>query len=401
MSFYRYKGVDARGRMKKGKMSASNGADLEIRLRKMGLELISYKINRSPGLRLPLRRVKKRDLILFCFHLEQTLRAGVSILESLQDLRDSADNPRLREVCASMLESIEGGKTLSEAMREFPDTFSEVFINLIRAGEQTGDLGSILDRLGANLKWQDEQASMAGKLIIYPVFTGTVISAVVFFLMTYLVPELLAFVRTTGSELPAHTVLLITVSGGFTDYRYLILSAPLLLAILVVIGVKTSPGFRLALDRFKLSAPLVGPVLEKLILARLSGLFAMMYTSGITVIDCISAAERSAGNLVIEKAMNSIGNAVADGKSLTDSFSASGLFPPLILRMIRVGETTGALALSLENVAYFYTRDVRESIGRLQSMIEPIMTLLLGAIIGWVMFSVLGPIYDLITDLGI
>ena len=401
MSYYRYKGVDARGRMKKGKMSASNGADLEIRLRKMGLELISYKINRSPGLRLPLRRVNKRDLILFCFHLEQTLRAGVSILESLQDLRDSADNPRLREVCASMLESIEGGKTLSEAMREFPDTFSEVFINLIRAGEQTGDLGSILDRLGANLKWQDEQASMAGKLIIYPVFTGTVISAVVFFLMTYLVPELLAFVRTTGSELPAHTVLLITVSGGFTDYRYLILSAPLLLAILVVIGVKTSPGFRLALDRFKLSAPLVGPVLEKLILARLSGLFAMMYTSGITVIDCISAAERSAGNLVIEKAMNSIGNAVADGKSLTDSFSASGLFPPLILRMIRVGETTGALALSLENVAYFYTRDVRESIGRLQSMIEPIMTLLLGTIIGWVMFSVLGPIYDLITDLGV
>ena len=401
MSYYRYKGVDARGRMKKGKMSASNGADLEIRLRKMGLELISYKTARSPGLRLPLRRVKKRDLILFCFHLEQTLRAGVSILESLQDLRDSADNPRLREVCASMLESIEGGKTLSEAMREFPDAFSEVFINLIRAGEQTGDLGSILDRLGANLKWQDEQASMAGKLIIYPVFTGTVISAVVFFLMTYLVPELLAFVRTTGSELPAHTVLLITVSGGFTDYRYLILSAPPLLAILVVIGAQTSPGFRLALDRFKLSAPLVGPVLEKLILARLSGLFAMMYTSGITVIDCISAAERSAGNLVIEKAMNSIGSAVADGNSLTDSFAASGLFPPLILRMIRVGETTGALALSLENVAYFYTRDVRESIGRLQSMIEPIMTLLLGAIIGWVMFSVLGPIYDLITDLGI
>ena len=113
------------------------------------------------------------------------------------------------------------------------------------------------------------------------------------------------------------------------------------------------------------------------------------------------AAERSAGNLVIEKAMNSIGSAVSDGNSLADSFAASGLFPPLILRMIRVGETTGALALSLENVAYFYTRDVRESIGRLQSMIEPIMTLLLGVIIGWVMFSVLGPIYDLITDLGV
>ena len=401
MGFYRYKGIDARGRIKKGKTRASNGADLEIRLRKMGLELISYKTTLSPGLRLTLRRVKRRDLILFCFHLEQTLCAGVPILESLQDLRDSADNPRLREVCASMLESIGGGNTLSEAMREFPDVFSEVFINLIRAGEQTGKLGTILDRLGANLKWQDEQASMAGKLIMYPVFTGAVISGVVFFLMIYLVPELLAFVRTTGSELPAHTVLLITVSGGFTDYWYVILFAPMLIITLMVIGARTSPGFRLVLDRIKLSAPVFGPVLKKLILARLSSLFAMMYSSGITVIDCISAGERSAGNLAIEKAMNSVGRAVANGNSLADGFATSGLFPPLILRMIRVGETTGALAPSLENVAYFYTRDVRESVGRLQSMIEPVMTLLLGTIIGWVMFSVLGPIYDLITGLKI
>ena len=401
MGFYKYKGIDARGRIKKGKTRASNGADLEIRLRKMGLELISYKTTLSPGLRLTLRRVERRDLILFCFHLEQTLCAGVPILESLQDLRDSADNPRLREVCASMLESIEGGKALSEAMREFPDVFSEVFINLIRAGEQTGKLGTILDRLGANLKWQDEQASMAGKLIMYPVFTGAVISGVVFFLMIYLVPELLAFVRTTGSELPAHTVLLITVSGGFTDYWYVILFAPMLIITLMVIGARSSPGFRLALDRIKLSAPVFGPVLKKLILARLSSLFAMMYSSGITVIDCISAGERSAGNLAIEKAMNSVGRAVADGNSLADSFATSGLFPPLILRMIRVGETTGALAPSLENVAYFYTRDVRECVGRLQSMIEPVMTLLLGTIIGWVMFSVLGPIYDLITGLKI
>ena len=401
MGFYRYKGIDARGRIKKGKTRASNGADLEIQLRKMGLELISYKTTLSPGLRLTLRRVKRRDLILFCFHLEQTLCAGVPILESLQDLRDSADNPRLREVCASMLESIGGGNTLSEAMREFPDVFSEVFINLIRAGEQTGKLGTILDRLGANLKWQDEQASMAGKLIMYPVFTGAVISGVVFFLMIYLVPELLAFVRTTGSELPAHTVLLITVSGGFTDYWYVILFAPMLIITLMVIGARTSPGFRLVLDRIKLSAPVFSPVLKKLILARLSSLFAMMYSSGITVIDCISAGERSAGNLAIEKAMNSVGRAVANGNSLADGFATSGLFPPLILRMIRVGETTGALAPSLENVAYFYTRDVRESVGRLQSMIEPVMTLLLGTIIGWVMFSVLGPIYDLITGLKI
>ena len=401
MGLFRYKGVDAGGRIKKGNTIASNVADLEIRLRKMGLELISYKAIRTAGMRLPIRRVRRRDLIIFCFHLQQTLHAGVPILESLQDLRDGADNRCLSEVVASVLESIEGGKTLSEALREFPDVFSDVFVNLIRAGELTGELGSILDKLGADLKWQDEQAAMARKLIMYPAVTATVISIAVCFLMVYLVPELLAFVRTAGTDLPAHTMLLIMVSKGLTEYWYAILLVLLLIISLVVIGSKTSTGFRFALDRVKLSAPVFGPILEKLILARFAGLFAMMYSSGITVIDCISAGEHSAGNLTIEKAMNGIGRAVADGKSLSDSFAASGLFSPLIVRMIRVGETTGALALSLENVAYFYTRDVREEVDRLQLMIEPVMTLLLGTIIGWVVFSVLGPIYDLITGLRI
>ena len=401
MSVYRYKGIDNRGRVRTGKTNAANDADLEMRLRGMGLDLISYRTARSGGVTMGLRRVKRRDLIVFCFHLEQSLRAGVPVVESLQDLRAGADNPRLREVCASMLEAIEGGMTLSEAMGAYPGVFSEVFINLVRAGEQTGNLNVILEKLGADLKWQDEQASMVRKLIMVPALTGVMICAVVVFLMVHLVPELLAFVRTTGSELPAHTRLLIAVSSGFSAYLHFILGAPLLAAILIVAGARTSGGFRLALDRLKLSLPVVGPVLEKLILARLSGLFAMMYASGITVIDCISAGERSSGNLAVAQAMGGVGRAVADGRNLGEAFAASGLFPPLILRMIRVGETTGALALSLENVAYFYTRDAREAVSRLQSLVEPVMTLLLGLIIGWVILSVFGPIYDLITGLGI
>ena len=401
MTVYRYKGIDNRGRVRTGKTSAANGADLEMRLRRMGLELISYRTARSGGVTMGLRRVKRRDLIVFCFHLEQSLRAGVPVVESLQDLRAGADNPRLREVCASMLEGIEGGMTLSEAMGAYPGVFSEVLINLVRAGEQTGNLNVILEKLGADLKWQDEQASMVRKLIMVPAFTGMMICVVVVFLMVYLVPELLAFVRTTGSELPAHTRWLIAVSSGFTAHLHFILGAPLLAAILIIAGARTSGGFRLALDRLKLSLPVVGPVLEKLILARLSGLFALMYASGITVIDCISAGERSAGNLAVAQAMGSVGRAVADGRNLGEAFAASGLFPPLILRMIRVGETTGALALSLENVAWFYTHDAREAVGRLQSLVEPVMTLLLGLVIGWVILSVFGPIYDLITGLGI
>ena len=401
MTIYRYKGVNARGRLCSGRIGAANASDLELRLRKMGLEPIRYRKTWSVSGSLLRPRVRQRDLIMFCFHLEQALRAGVSVLDSLQDLRNSADHPRMREVSASMLESIEGGKTLSEAMREHTGVFGEVFVSLIHAGEQTGALGDILEKLGANLKWQDEQAAIARKLIIAPALTGAVVGAVAIFLMVYLAPELLKFVLTTSSELPAHTLLLIAVSNGFADYLYVILSAPLLGAAVVVIGARTSPGFRLLSDRFRLALPVVGPIRKKLILARLAGLFAIMYASGITVLDCVSAGERSAGNLAIARAMNSIGRAIADGNSLADSFAASGLFPPLILRMIQVGETTGALAPALENIAYFYTRDAREATGRLQSMTEPLMTILLGLVIGWVMVSVLGPIYDLITGLSI
>ncbi|MEX2524704.1 MAG: type II secretion system F family protein [Gammaproteobacteria bacterium] len=401
MDFYQYKAMDERGRIQIGKADAVNIADLEMRLRKMNLDLINYKELGSQSDRVSGRGVTRRDLILFCFHLEQTTRAGVPMLESLEDLRDSTDNPRLREVISAMSESIEGGKTLSQAMRDFPGVFSNVFCSLVGAGEQSGEMSEVFMRLGDSLKWQDEQASQAKKVIMYPAFVGTVVIAVLFFLMTYLVPELLSFVKTMGSELPMHTKALIATSNFFVNYWYVVLATPVVLFTALVIGIRTSPDFALKIDALKLKTPVVGPILEKLILARLVGFFAMMYSSGITIIDCIRTGEDIAGNRAIEAAVRQVGQQIADGNSLSDSFESSKLFPALVLRMIRVGESTGALQESLENVSYFYTRDVRESIERLQSIIEPAMTVVLGFLVGWVMFSILGPIYDLITNIEI
>jgi type IV pilus assembly protein PilC len=401
VDFYQYKAVDSFGRIQVGKADAINVADLEMRLRKMGLDLVNCREIRASNENISGRGVKRRDLILFCFHMEQTSRAGVPMLESLHDLRDSTENPRLREVISAMCESIEGGKTLSQAMHDFIGVFGNVFANLVRAGEQSGEISEVFKRLGESMKWQDEQASQAKKLVMYPAFVGSVVAGVLFFLMTYLVPSLLSFVKTMGQELPAHTKALIFVSNIFVNYWYAILLAPVLIVAAYVIAVRTSPAARLRVDLMKLSLPVVGPILKKLILARLAGFFAMMYSSGITIIDCIRTAEEISGNKAIEGAMRTVGQQIADGKNLSDSFEATGLFPPLVLRMIRVGETTGALEESLENVAYFYTRDVRESIERLQALIEPTMTVVLGVIVGWVMFSVLGPIYDLITKIEI
>jgi type IV pilus assembly protein PilC len=401
VEFFQYKAIDTAGRVHNGKVDAVNVADLEMRLKKLGLDLINYKELKAESQAVSGRGVKRRDLIMLCFHLEQTSKAGVPILDSLEDLRDSTENPRLREIISAMSESIEGGRTLSQTMRDFPGVFDNVFASLVHAGEQTGELAAVFTKLGESLKWQDELASQTKKVLMYPAIVGTVVTGVVFFLMIYLVPQLLSFVKTMGQQLPAHTLALIAVSNFFVAYWYLVLLLPVLALVATGFAVKSSPAFRLKFDGFLLKLPVLGPILKKLILARVAGFFAMMYGAGITIIDCIRTAEDIADNSAVRRAMADVGQQVADGNSLSKSFQATGLFPRLVIRMIIVGETTGALQASLENIAYFYTRDVRESIDKLQSVIQPAMTVVLGAIIGWVMFSVLGPIYDLITNIKI
>ncbi|MCG8325591.1 MAG: type II secretion system F family protein [Thiotrichales bacterium] len=401
MDFFEYKAIDASGLTHHGRVDAMNVADLEMRLKKMGLDLVNYKEIQTGGVSMTGKGVKRRDLITFCFHMEQTTRAGVPVIESLQDLRDSTDNPRLREVLSAMIESIEGGQTLAASMKQFPSVFDDVFSSLVQAGEQTGEISEVFLHLGDNLKWQDEQAAHTKKLIMYPAFVGSVVILVVFFLMIYLVPELLKFIKTMGHEIPAHTKVLILVSNIFVDFWYVILLVPIITFVMVLIGLHYSPSFHYTVDKFKLKIPVIGPILKKIILTRLSSFFAMMYASGITIIDCIRTGEEIAGNKVIAGAMHQVGQQIADGATLSESFQSTGLFPPLVLRMIRVGENTGALQDSLHNVSYFYSRDVKESIDRLQAMIEPFMTVTLGAIVAWVMFSVLGPIYDLITKIKI
>ena len=172
-------------------------------------------------------------------------------------------------------------------------------------------------------------------------------------------------------------------------------------AIAISIAIRTNESARYTYDSIKLKLPIIGPIYEKIILTRLANFFAMMYAAGINIIDCLRTSEKIAGNKVLEENMRQVGQHIADGNSLSASFASTGRFPPLVLRMIRVGENTGSLEESLLNVSYFYTRDVRESIEKLQSTIEPAMTIILGSIVAWVMFSVLGPIYDLITKIQI
>jgi type IV pilus assembly protein PilC len=365
----------------------------------MGLDLIAGAPTEQRSRLLGGGRVARQDLINFCFHLEQLTKAGVPLVEGLTDLRDSLENARFREVISGLLESIEGGKTLSGALAEFPEVFSKVFVSLIRSGEQTGRLGQVLLSLTESLKWEDELAAQTKKLVMYPAFVGGVVLLVFFFLMLYLVPQMTGFIRNMGQEIPLQTRMLIALSSFFVDYWWAVLAAPFVAWAGLRLAMKNNPKIGYMLDHLKISMPLVGPILRRIILSRFASSFAMMYSSGITVLDAIRSCEEIVGNKPLENALRMAGQQIADGKNMSGAFADLALFPPLVIRMMRVGENTGALDTALLNVSYFYNREVKESIGKLQAMIEPALTVVLGLILGWVMLSVLGPVYDTISKM--
>jgi len=399
MPLFSYKAIDASGKNVLGRVEAVNVFDLEQRLARMGLDLVTGAPSGQRSRLMRGRRIPRPDLINFCFHLEQLTSAGVPVIEGLVDLRESIENPRFREVASGLVEAIEGGRSLSQALAEFPEVFSKVFVSLIRAGEQTGKLPEVLKSLTESLKWEDELSAQTKKLMMYPAFVGSIVLLVTFFLMIYLVPQMAGFIRNMGQELPLQTRILIQVSAIFVAYWWAILAAPFVLWFGLKFATRGNPAVEYALDRYKISAPLIGPILRKIILSRFASSFAMMYSSGITVLDAIRSCEEIMGNKPMEQALRAAGQQIAEGKNLTVAFQDLGLFPPLVIRMLRIGENTGALDTALLNVSYFYNREVRESIGKLQAMIEPALTLLLGALLGWVMLSVLGPVYDSISKM--
>lgn len=398
MSLYTYKAVTQDGRTVNGRIDALNIVDLEMRLRRMELDLINGDpvSNRSlfSGSDVP-----RREIIHFCFHLELLVRAGVPILEGLSDLRDTLEHPRFREVVAGLVESIEGGQKLSQAMEGHSKVFNKVFISLIRAGEDTGRLPEVLQNLTESLKWEDELASQTKKLIMYPAFVGTVVLSATFFLMIYMVPQLKQFVKNMGQVLPMQTKVLFFVSDLLVSYWYL----ALLLPILLVLGLKTllhvNPLARVRFDGLKLKFPLIGDILRKIILSRFANTFALLYSSGIPILESIRTTQDVVGNLVVRRGLERVEQLIGEGQNVTAAFHSIGFFPPLVIRMLRVGESTGALDAALMNVSYFYNRDVKESVEKVQQLIEPMLTVVLGCLLGWIMLSVLGPVYDVISKI--
>jgi len=401
MPSFNYKAIDQVGRPAMGQIDALNEVDLEIRLERMGLDLITYRAVAKSTSLLNRSKVSNQDLVMFCFQIEQLSSAGVPLLECLIDLRESSNNPYFQKVLGAISAEVEGGKMLSQALAEHPNVFTEVFVSLVSAGEQTGQLPVVFNNLFNTLRWQDELMSQTKKLLAYPAFVAVVVFGAVAFLMSYLVPQMASFLKNMGQELPMNTKFLIALSDALVNYWWLIIGLPVLVVIALASIIKTNPIARYRFDMIKLQLPYTGSILNKIIMARFARYFALMYQTGIPILDAIKICEKIVGNRVVADALNRVHVQISSGESMSESFRNAGLFPQLVVRMIKVGENTGALDKSLLNISYFYDRDVSDSMDKLLKMIEPALTVFLGLILGFIMYSVLGPVYDSFSKLKI
>jgi len=398
MALFAYRAVDADGHISTGNLDASNAIDLEMRLRRLGLDLLTFEgVKRSTAART--RNISRQELITFCFHLSQLLKAGVNIIEALTDLRDTVDNPGFRQVLAAILEDVGGGLKLSEAMANHSYCFDNVFVALVRAGEESGQMTEVLDELSENLKWQDEISSQAQKALVYPTLVFVVIIAVIFVLMTVLVPQLASTFKSLVPKLPRETEVLVFISNIFVRWWYLLLGIPIALVTAAFVFARTNEKAQRLIDELGLKLPLLGEVRQKIILARFSTYFALLYKAGISVLDCIQICEKIVGNRIMEEGLQKVGRSISEGQGISQAFIATKLFPPLVLRMLRVGESTGALDTALLNVSYFYNRQVRDSISRMQTLLGPATTVVLGLLIMAILYSIFLPIYDVISKI--
>ncbi|MFZ4125090.1 MAG: type II secretion system F family protein [Rickettsiales bacterium] len=398
MPTYNYSAINERGRTIRGTMVAENEVDLETRLKEVDLALTDCKVAKAKRAGFG-TKIKLKDMIILCLHLEQLTRAGVPIHESLADVRDSTESAKLRDVMTDVLEKVKGGMKLSEALATYPRIFNEVFVGLVQAGEKNGNLTDSFVHMSDHLKWSNDLRRKVKKAVTYPIVLLVVMSAVIAILMVYVVPKLIKFIVDQGFEIPFHTRALIWTSEFFQNYWFIVFVVPVILFTTILGIYRTSEPFAYRVDALLMRLPILGNVIRKINLARFTHFFSVMFKSGIDIPDALLAARNVVANRVIKESVEVVNRSVIEGNNLTTSLRISNQFPMLVIRMFKVGEDSGNMSDALENINFFYNREVNDSVDGLVGMIQPLLTIVMGGLIFWVIASVFGPLYQSFSNM--
>jgi type IV pilus assembly protein PilC len=390
LSTYRYRAINQDGKTISEIIQANNEEEVSQRIVGQGLEILSIKSVREGRIS---GRVRPRDIILMCIQMEQLEKAGVPLLDSLVDIRDSADHPGIRNLMKEVHEAVRQGKLLSEAMGQYPRIFDEVFTGLVSAGERTGNLAEIFGHLASHLKWVDDMRAKIKSASYYPIFLLITIIIVITIMMAAVIPKLSSFLLSLGFTLPGYTLALIYLSEFFSKYWPIVVGFLPTIYTLAKLAYRYFPEFAYQGDRLKLVLPFIGNVIRKIEIARFCRFFAITYRSGIGILECLDIAGGVVHNRVLKTVIRTVRKDVSEGSTLTKSIGESKEFPPLVVRMIRVGEQSGNLDQTLESVNFFYDREVADAVNNVIGAVQPTLTVILGGMMFWVSVAVFGPIY--------
>lgn len=395
MQKFKYRAVNDMGRPIRGVLSAANETDLFNQLQSSGLELIqcSEVGSKAKGFSFG-KKVSIRELIQFFMNLQQMQGAGIPLLDSLADLRDTADKDVFRDVLSELYRDVSEGSSLSEGMSNHPNVFGQLEVSLVASSEESGDIQSACSQLVKYLKWVDAMQTRVRKATRYPMILCAVVVLTVVVMMGFVVPQIVDFIRNLDQELPFATSSLIAVSDFFATYWLWCLLIPVLFVVLIVFFSRTSDSFAYRRDAIMLKMPIMGDLIRKINISRFSQTFGALFAGGIDILKALDAATNTVGNLVLKESLDDAQRFVKSGDPLSEALNKTGQFPSMVIRMVRVGEESGGLTEVLDQVSEFYTNDVDEEVQKVITMIEPSLTGILGGMILWIAVGVFGPIYS-------
>jgi type IV pilus assembly protein PilC len=401
MAKYSWEGVSRQGDNRKGTMEAPDEGAVAERLRDQGINPKRIKKAGRANFNIQLTSgVGMRDLLIFTRQLATMIDAGLPLVQCLDILASQTDNKAFAAVLMSVKTSVESGSTFSDALKKHPRVFDELYVNLVAAGEVGGILDTILNRLAAYIEKADKLKRQVKGAMVYPISILCVAIGVVVIMLTKVIPTFEDMYKEfKGAKLPAPTKVVINISHGFADNWYFFVGGGAAFLVLLSLGLKTDRG-REIFDRLILRVPVIGNVLKKVIVARFTRTLGTLLSSGVPILDSLSICAKTSGNRLVASGVMFARAKISEGHDLATPLAETHVFPSMVVQMIGVGEQTGAMDQMLQKIADFYDDEVDVAVAALTALMEPIMMVLLGGIIGGIIVAMYLPIFDLAGNIN-
>lgn len=398
MPKYKWEAKSKSGAVQKGVMEAPSIALVEAQLKKYGLTGITVKEEgKKFSMKLPgfgRGKIETKDLVVFTRQFATMIDAGLPLVQCLDILASQQENTTFKEILYKVKESVESGSTFADALGKHPRAFDELYVNLVAAGEVGGILDTILNRLAAYIEKAMKLKKRVKGAMVYPATIMAIAVVVVGVILIFVIPTFAKMFADFGSELPAPTKFVIGLSNFCKHYIILMILAAFGIRYAIAKYYATTHGRR-RLDAFLLRAPIVGPLIRKVSVAKFTRTLGTMISSGVPIMDGLEIVAKTAGNKIVEEAIYNVRQAISEGKTMAEPLAACGVFPPMVVQMISVGEATGAMDAMLSKIADFYDDEVDDAVNALTAMMEPLLMVFLGTAVGGLVIAMYLPIFKL------